>query len=181
MAEPFVPVPHGTALSDCARRNPSEIPSWPALFMSASTTIANPLLRRAFGQRARPSDPHRTTRVRIGSSRLRAPVSAPLPPPPPYLWGGEGWGTTNRHEQCGLDSVSFPADSNRGDSEEARRTLRYVEPLNEARTLLADFFRILLNGYITSPSQFRSFTPIMVSGHCCPRQDLTRAFLPVTN
>jgi hypothetical protein len=66
-------------------------------------------------------------------------------------------------------------------SEEARRTLRYVEPLNEARTLLADFFRILLNGYITSPSQFRSFTPIMVSGHCCPRQDLTRAFLPITN
>ena len=38
------------------------IPSWyqPALFMSASATIADPLLRRAFGQRARPSDPHRT-------------------------------------------------------------------------------------------------------------------------
>ena len=34
-------------------------------------------------------------------------------------------------------------------SEEARRTLRYVEPLGEARTLLADFFSILLarNGY----------------------------------
>ena len=31
-------------------------------------------------------------------------------------------------------------------SEEARRTLRYVEPLNEARTPLADFFSILLNG-----------------------------------
>ncbi len=154
MAEPFVPVPHGTALSDCARRNPSEIPSWPALFMSASTTIADPLLRRAFGRRARPSDPHRTTRVRIGSSRLRAPVSAPLPPPPPYLWGGEGWGTTNRHEQCGLDSVSFPADSNRGD---------------------------FPNGYSTGPSQFRSLTPIMVSGHCCPRQDLTRVLLPVTH
>ena len=29
-------------------------------------------------------------------------------------------------------------------SEEARRTLRYVEPLSEARTLLADFFSILL-------------------------------------
>jgi len=28
--------------------------------MSASATIADPLLRRAFGQRARPSDPHRT-------------------------------------------------------------------------------------------------------------------------
>ena len=29
-------------------------------------------------------------------------------------------------------------------SEEAMRTLRYVEPLSEARTLLADFFSILL-------------------------------------
>jgi len=29
-------------------------------------------------------------------------------------------------------------------SEEARRTLRYVEPLSEARTKLADFFSILL-------------------------------------
>jgi hypothetical protein len=31
-------------------------------------------------------------------------------------------------------------------SEEARRTLRYVEPLSDARTLLADFFNILLCG-----------------------------------
>ena len=30
-------------------------------------------------------------------------------------------------------------------SEEARRTLRYVEPLSDARTKLADFFSILLN------------------------------------
>jgi len=30
-------------------------------------------------------------------------------------------------------------------SEEARRTLRYVEPLSEARTKLADFFSILLS------------------------------------
>ncbi|TKS63268.1 MAG: hypothetical protein EWM73_01624 [Nitrospira sp.] len=29
-------------------------------------------------------------------------------------------------------------------SEEARRTLRYVEPLSDARTKLADFFSILL-------------------------------------
>jgi len=43
--------------------------------MSASAAIADPLLRRAFGQRARPSAPHRTARVRIESSRLRAPVS----------------------------------------------------------------------------------------------------------
>jgi len=43
--------------------------------MNASTAIVDPLLRRAFGQRARPSDPHRTTRVRIESSRLRTLVS----------------------------------------------------------------------------------------------------------
>jgi len=43
--------------------------------MSASTAIADQLLRRAFGQRARPSAPHRTARVLLGSSRLRAPVS----------------------------------------------------------------------------------------------------------
>jgi len=30
-------------------------------------------------------------------------------------------------------------------SEEARRTLRYVESLSDARTPLADFFSILLN------------------------------------
>jgi len=33
-------------------------------------------------------------------------------------------------------------------SEEARRTLRYVEPLNEARTMLADLFSILLFGIV---------------------------------
>jgi len=43
--------------------------------MSASAAIADPLLRRASGQRAHPSDPHRTARVRIGSSGFRAPVS----------------------------------------------------------------------------------------------------------
>jgi len=43
--------------------------------MNASAAIADPLLRRASGQRARPSDPHRTVRVRIGFSGLRALVS----------------------------------------------------------------------------------------------------------
>jgi len=43
--------------------------------MSASAAIADPLLRRAFGWRARPSDPQRTVQVRFESSRLRAPVS----------------------------------------------------------------------------------------------------------
>jgi len=40
-------------------------------------------------------------------------------------------------------------------SEEARRTLRYVEPLNDARTMLAVFFSILLTrrpGHV-SPAQ----------------------------
>jgi len=43
--------------------------------MNTSAAIADPLLRRAVGRRARPSPPHRTARVRIGSSRLRTPVS----------------------------------------------------------------------------------------------------------
>jgi len=47
----------------------------PTLSMNTSAAIADPLLRRAFGRRARLSDPHRTARVRIGSSQLRAPVS----------------------------------------------------------------------------------------------------------
>jgi len=43
--------------------------------MNASAAIADPLLRQAYGRRARLSDPHRTAQVRIGTSRLRAPVS----------------------------------------------------------------------------------------------------------
>ena len=43
--------------------------------MNTSAAIADPLLPQASGQRARPSDPHRTARGRIGSSGLRAPVS----------------------------------------------------------------------------------------------------------
>jgi len=43
--------------------------------MSVSAAIAYPLLRQAFGLRARPSNPQRTARVRLGSSRLRAQVS----------------------------------------------------------------------------------------------------------
>jgi len=48
---------------------------YPASFMAASAAIVATLLRRAFGLRARPSDLHRTTRVRIWSSGLLAPVS----------------------------------------------------------------------------------------------------------
>ena len=38
----------------------------PTLLMNTSAAIADPLLRRAFGRRARPSDPRRTARVRSG-------------------------------------------------------------------------------------------------------------------
>ncbi|HXT66077.1 MAG TPA: hypothetical protein VN657_04735, partial [Nitrospiraceae bacterium] len=43
--------------------------------MNTSAAIADPLLRRAFGRRARPSDLQRTARVRLRFSGLRAPVS----------------------------------------------------------------------------------------------------------
>jgi len=43
--------------------------------MSASTAIADSLLRRAFGGQARRSLPRRTAQVRLGASRLRMPVS----------------------------------------------------------------------------------------------------------
>jgi hypothetical protein len=36
-------------------------------------------------------------------------------------------------------------------SEEARRMLRYVEPLNDARTKLAGFFSILLRAFLPGP------------------------------
>jgi len=35
---------------------------------------------------------------------LKAPPAdlAPPPSPSPIVWGRDGWGTTNRHESCGL-------------------------------------------------------------------------------
>ena len=42
-------------------------------------------------------------------------------------------------------------------SEEARRTLRYVEPLSDARTPLADFFSILLEARRVCLSQGRLY------------------------
>jgi len=39
--------------------------------MNASATIVDPLLRRAYSRRARPSDRQRTARVRLGFSRPR--------------------------------------------------------------------------------------------------------------
>jgi hypothetical protein len=43
--------------------------------MSASTAIADSLLRRAFGGQVRRSLPQRTVQVRLGTSRLGMPVS----------------------------------------------------------------------------------------------------------
>ena len=37
-------------------------------------------------------------------------------------------------------------------SEDARHTLRYVEPLSEARTMLAEFFSILLEAPASAPN-----------------------------
>ena len=50
-------------------------------------------------------------------------------------------------------SASFvlASSSKAAASEEARRTLRYVEPLNDARTKLADFFSILLRAFLPGP------------------------------
>ena len=48
-------------------------------------------------------------------------------------------GTTGKHQARCLKRPS----SKTAASEEARRTLRYVEPLSEARTKVADFFSIL--------------------------------------
>ena len=45
-------------------------------------------------------------------------------------------------------------------SEEARRTLRYVEPLNDARTKLAGFFSILLRAFLPGPQTSSRNHPI---------------------
>ena len=50
-------------------------------------------------------------------------------------------------------------------SEEARRTLRYVEPLNDARTPLEGFFSILLDWSLLDPilpSYHRQSNPIPI-------------------
>ena len=162
MAEPFVPVPHGTALSDCARRNPSEIQSRLSQLPGRlkSWGLSNRLRKNYCGTVGIQWPAHLGQQEDSAQDAQKGQTSHPPNP----------WRAKTRL-----------VPSKAAASEEARRTLRYVEPLSEARTPLADFFSILLNGHSTSPSQFRSLTPIMLSGHCCPRQDLTRVFLPVTN
>ena len=54
-------------------------------------------------------------------------------------------GTLENDADITIDSgCSKRLSSKAAASEEARRTLRYVEPLSDARTPLADFFSILL-------------------------------------
>jgi hypothetical protein len=55
--------------------------------------------------------------------------------------GPHVWDKGEYHAGC-----SKRLSSKAAASEEARRTLRYVEPLSDARTPLADFFSILLEG-----------------------------------
>ena len=51
-----------------------------------------------------------------------------------------------------IEGCSKRPSSKAAASEEARRTLRYVEPLSDARTQLADFFSILLDwGLVMRP------------------------------
>jgi hypothetical protein len=45
-------------------------------------------------------------------------------------------------------------------SEVARRTLRYVEPLSDARTMLTDFFSILLGAELNALCQRQIVTPV---------------------
>ena len=53
-------------------------------------------------------------------------------------------GTRRRHTRRMLKRLSSKAAA----SEEARRTLRYVEPLSDARTPLAAFLSILLRALV---------------------------------
>jgi hypothetical protein len=49
VARPFAPAPHGTALLDCARRNPSKIPSQAQsvfAFLPGKVSMGAPFLRR---------------------------------------------------------------------------------------------------------------------------------------
>jgi hypothetical protein len=55
-------------------------------------------------------------------------------------------------------------------SEEARRTLRYVEPLSDARTMLADFFSILLEGVETVDQLTQAARTPSIGGKGQPRQ-----------
>ena len=62
------------------------------------------------------------------------------------MWhGGYSMASTSRTSGEHRAGCSKRLSSKAAASEEARRTLRYVELLSEARTKLADFFSILLD------------------------------------
>jgi len=76
--------------------------------MSASAAIADPLLRRAFGWRARPSDPQRT----VGDWRLS------------FLRLSHSEGMRDRHHRRReSQSPELRAPVSRGDSAISRRTV----------------------------------------------------------
>ena len=70
----------------------------------------------------------------------------------------ELWSPRSSHQQPILHDALIPTgcskrlSSKAAASKEARRTLRYVEPLSDARTLLADFFSILLGDAALAPT-----------------------------
>src|SRR3970040_453923 len=63
--------------------------------------------------------------------------------------------TTGEHEA----GCSNRSSSKTATSEEVRRTLRYVEPLSEARTKLADCFSILLGFICGFSCELKSMNP----------------------
>src|ERR1700675_3651101 len=64
------------------------------------------------------------------------------------------WTTGEHHAGCSKRPSSKAAAS-----EEARRTLRYIEPLSAARTKLADFFSILLGCICCFGCKFKRMNP----------------------
>jgi hypothetical protein len=81
-------------------------------------------------------------------------------------------GTTGEHRA----GCSKRPSSKAAAREEAKRTLRYVELLSEARTPLAVFFSILLEGELV----WRRGLQREQRGASCSAQDVTVSWLPIT-
>ncbi len=83
------------------------------------------------------------------------------------MWhGGDSMARTSRTIGEHRAGCSKRLSSKAAASEEARRTLRYVERLSDARTLLADFFSILLEQKSRDHSdEDRSSYPYMLLKH----------------
>src|SRR5580765_7345003 len=77
------------------------------------------------------------------------------------MWhGGVSLIRTSRTTEEHRAGCSKRLSSKAAASEEVRRTLRYVEPLSEARTPLAGFFSILLGAELNALSQRQVVTPV---------------------